>query len=119
MFKVPNIHGKEIWQAETFKEAVDIGMLFNEDFMVKEGTRKADIIDQSMRDWHRGWNNPELKSVLFKCKKDARHDFFRLHIGLPKEMELDCCEKCIPLSKDFSKGQIKPETRRYAAGRNN
>ncbi len=55
-FKVLNIHGKEIVQAETFKNACDIGMLLDRDFLIKEGNRKAEVMDIAFRRWHKWWN---------------------------------------------------------------
>lgn len=63
IFKILNLYGKEIGAAKTFKEACDKGMALNIDFMIKEGTRKAEIMDASFRNWYKWWHSPERKIV--------------------------------------------------------
>ena len=64
IFKVLNLHGQKIFTAETFQEACDKGVVaLGGDFMIKEGTRKAEIMDLSFRNWYKWWTNPERKVV--------------------------------------------------------
>ena len=63
IFKILNLHGKEIDTAETFQEACDKGVALGGDFMIKEGSRKAKIMDSSFRNWYKWWTNPERKVV--------------------------------------------------------
>ena len=64
-FKVLNINGKEIAHAKTYAEACNQGMLLSpdSDFMIKEGTRKAEVMDLAFRRWHNWFYNPDRKIV--------------------------------------------------------
>jgi len=62
-YKVLNLYGKAMMEGETFKEACDKGMILNEDFIIKEGTRKAEIMGITVRSWHKWWNSPKRKII--------------------------------------------------------
>jgi hypothetical protein len=64
MFKVLNSNGKIMGVENTYRDAINLGMsMFESDFMVKEGTRKTEKIDESFRRWYNWFNSPERKII--------------------------------------------------------
>lgn len=65
MITIMNIAGKKIAEAETFQGACikGIEMLNGEEFRIKEGSRKSEVIDKAFIDWMWWVGSPERKVI--------------------------------------------------------